>query len=478
MIDALNVLGVDFATFGHRDFEYGVDALEARLNGVDNFMTEGDMSPHYTPTRARWITSNLVQGGTNIPAGGKKVFKLALIDWVTSQVGNADGRQNKTTIKVGVLAVSDEWVASCMNLKTGDIEYLDYIQEAQDSAKKLKAAGAEVIIGLTHQHLPADIYLTRAVPEIDLILGGADRLYERDLMNRIVKSGEEFRWLSHVQMTLRKGSQKPELAINTLECSSEVTPDPAAVVLSKKYERISELISKKVIFSTSVDLDMQKQPVCMGESLLANWICDILAKDYSLREGGAPTDFCLLQGGVFNEDEVIPAGPITMGDVLKLFPKRLTIVLLKLTGKQVISVLKQGASRLPRKSEGLIHCSSTLSYGVNIYVPNVIGCGKMSEPVEVIDVMFQGKLLRENETYVVAMTDRQASGVGGEGDEPLKLAERLVSEEYAAQIQDLIIMHCNRHMGDSDYDPANSLTGRITIQQELCADACVDCRTQ
>ena len=40
----------------------------------------------------------------------------------------------------------------------------------------------------------------QAVPEIDLVLGGHDHFYKADMHSRIVKSGEEFRWTSHVKI--------------------------------------------------------------------------------------------------------------------------------------------------------------------------------------------------------------------------------------------------------------------------------------
>lgn len=36
------------------------------------------------------------------------------------------------------------------------------------------------------------------VPEIDLLLGGHDHFYKRNRAKRIVKGGEEWRWLNHI----------------------------------------------------------------------------------------------------------------------------------------------------------------------------------------------------------------------------------------------------------------------------------------
>jgi 2',3'-cyclic-nucleotide 2'-phosphodiesterase (5'-nucleotidase family) len=44
---------------------------------------------------------------------------------------------------------------------------------------RLYAVGCEYVIALTHMRTPNDIRLAESVPEIDLILGGHDHVYEK-----------------------------------------------------------------------------------------------------------------------------------------------------------------------------------------------------------------------------------------------------------------------------------------------------------
>jgi len=57
---------------------------------------------------------------------------------------------------------------------------------------------------LTHMRLSNDVILARNVPEIDLILGGQDHMYETMVDDKtgvfVVKSGTDFEEFSDIQM--------------------------------------------------------------------------------------------------------------------------------------------------------------------------------------------------------------------------------------------------------------------------------------
>jgi 5'-nucleotidase len=56
----------------------------------------------------------------------------------------------------------------------GDLRYDDFIMTARTLAAELRAAGAQVVIALTHMRQPNDEALAAAVQDIDLVLGGHD----------------------------------------------------------------------------------------------------------------------------------------------------------------------------------------------------------------------------------------------------------------------------------------------------------------
>ena len=63
------------------------------------------------------------------------------------------------------------YVYSCSQLPPGVLEYADYVEVARATARLLREQGAEVVLAISHNRLSNDVKLTKAVPEIDLLLG-------------------------------------------------------------------------------------------------------------------------------------------------------------------------------------------------------------------------------------------------------------------------------------------------------------------
>jgi len=63
--------------------------------------------------------------------------------------------------------------------------------------------GCDYVIALTHMRLPNDERLAIEAPEIDLILGGHDHVYEKLFINDILtlKSGTDFRNFSVLKVS-------------------------------------------------------------------------------------------------------------------------------------------------------------------------------------------------------------------------------------------------------------------------------------
>lgn len=56
---------------------------------------------------------------------------------------------------------------------------MDFVESGRTMAKYMKSElGCDIVIALTHMRVPNDIKLAEEVPEIDIILGGHDHVYE------------------------------------------------------------------------------------------------------------------------------------------------------------------------------------------------------------------------------------------------------------------------------------------------------------
>jgi predicted phosphodiesterase len=141
MIELLNSWGVAVAVLGNHDFAYGVDVLEKRI----------------AESSATWLCSNLRR---KAPDGSIQKRITGTHDNVICEVSG---------VKVGIFGlVIDLAYEDTLALPMDDVIV------AQITA--LKAAGATMIVAMTHLNTHTDDVFLRKYPEIDLILGGHDHL--------------------------------------------------------------------------------------------------------------------------------------------------------------------------------------------------------------------------------------------------------------------------------------------------------------
>lgn len=74
------------------------------------------------------------------------------------------------------------------------------------------------------------------------------------------------------------------------------------------------------------DLDGRFSAIRTQETNLGNFICDIMV-------AATNADFALLNSGTFRSDQVHPAGPFFLKDLLTILPMIDPLVLVEVTGK-------------------------------------------------------------------------------------------------------------------------------------------------
>ncbi|VEL08942.1 unnamed protein product [Protopolystoma xenopodis] len=96
-----------------------------------------------------------------------------------------------------------------------------------------------------------------------------------------------------------------------------------------------------VIGQIDVDLDSRFWAVRTRETNIGNLICDIIL-------AGVEADCALLNSGTFRADKVIPAGPFRLRDLNALLPMFDPIVVLRMTGAQLLNALENSVSEYPK----------------------------------------------------------------------------------------------------------------------------------
>jgi len=238
-----------------------------------------------------------------------------------------------------------------------------------------------------------------------------------------------------------------------------VKESPEIAKFVAKYQKLSDKKFKKKAFEIGVVFDPSVAKVRYSEGALTNWVCDICSEDYSLQPGDQKADLCLLLGGTFDGKTALNPGDLMLGDIFGIFPEPILLIVVELSGENIVKSLKLGANTLPKESYGLHHDSSNVKYKIDV-------TPKKDNPqndVIISDVLVDGSPIDPAKLYQVAITDKM--GIGGFGFTWFKEARRILSEEHASQLQDIVLMYCKRHFNEAGFFPANPVMGRITITQ-------------
>ena len=306
MIEAWNALGLDLATFGNHEFDFGPAVLARRMR----------------ESRFAWVSSNVVEGATGAPFGGAR-------RWL---------RRDFDGVRVGVIALTTEDAARTSNPGAG----LRFEAPLPSARRALDALGpVELRVAVTHLPLREDRALAAALP-LDAILGGHDHdpmLHEQG-RTVIAKAGADAINVGQVQYEVRCGAVLARRArlIPVDERLAEA-PDVADLVRQQAARLAHELDA--VVATTAVPLDARESVTRREETPLGRLFADLMRERVGAQVG-------LLNSGAIRGNRLIPAGPITRRDIRQLLPFSNTVTLLEVTGDALHGALERSVDELPR----------------------------------------------------------------------------------------------------------------------------------
>ncbi|MDQ3243140.1 MAG: bifunctional metallophosphatase/5'-nucleotidase [Gemmatimonadota bacterium] len=302
MIEQLNAARLDFATFGNHEFELDRDTLIARI----------------AESRFKWTSANCMAATADpFPRVSK---------WDTLTVSGT---------RIGMFGVT----------LTGD--YRRYVKcgnadsAARASINALQAAGAQLIIGLTHQSLTADSALLAREPALDLILGGHEHEFHRILIGgkRLVKADANSRSAQLVMVS--RGPSGWNQSDELIAIDGRIAMDRPTADVVKRWQDslIKRLGPERVIATTSFPLDGRDASNRARESPLGDVVTDAIRL-------GTGADVAVINAGTMRIDDVIPAGPITNYQLesIFLFPDESRIMTFPITGARLKEIVERGVS--------------------------------------------------------------------------------------------------------------------------------------
>lgn len=314
MVPVLNSLDIKCAVYGNHDFDFGVEHL-VQLAGEMDFP---------------WLMSNVRSSETGeLLAEGKETH---IITW--------EGR------KIGLMGLVEmEWIETLGTVEETDVLYTDYVETAKRLVPQLQQEGCELIIALTHMRVPNDLRLAREVPGLHMVLGGHDHHYEKHMVGDVLmlKSGSEFREFSVLTVRFPAGC-RPQIEVTKQEVTKSDTLDEEMKAIVEKYlSKVQEGLEVEIGI-VECSLEGRLKFVRTRETNLGNLVTDIMRKYMK-------ADVALLNSGTLRSDCVHEAGVFKMKDLLSVLPIVDSVMLIELTGVQLLAALENGVSQYP-KHEG------------------------------------------------------------------------------------------------------------------------------
>jgi 5'-nucleotidase len=364
MIAAFNALGLDLATFGNHEFDFGPAVLVERMR----------------ESRFVWLSANVRDRASGRPFGGAERTRLVTLGG----------------IGVGLFGLTMAGTAQTSS-PGPDVVFDEPLPAARAVADDLRHRGAQVVVAVTHQPMTDDRALA-AGADVDLVVGGHEHepLVAEERRAIVVKPGSDARYLVRIDLWLTREGRLVERTWTFQEVSARVPPDPAMAALVDGYARETRQVLGAVVGRSTVPLEARASRLRTSETNLGNLVSDVIRERMGAEVG-------LTNGGGIRSEQEFPPGPITRGDVLGFLPFSNVAVKLAMRGADLRLALEQGLSGLEREAGAFLQVSGlALTYDP-----------RRDPGRRVLTVSVNGVALDDARTYVVATNDYLLRGGDG-----------------------------------------------------------------
>jgi 2',3'-cyclic-nucleotide 2'-phosphodiesterase (5'-nucleotidase family) len=360
MAEVMRKIGYEVATIGNHDFRWGVGPLEdrMRISGV--------------PT----VIAN-VGHEDGRPLGSSVPFTLRQMG--ETRVG-----------LVGILTTDTRQQARSEQI--AGVRFEDEVATLRQVIPQVRAAGADLVVVLSHCGLERDRKLAAAFPGEGLLIVGAhshDRTPDPVQVagNYIVQAGSQGKELGHLQVEVDLATARPVRVEHRLipVDADRIAPDPQVAALVAGYEQKAHQAMGQVVASIPLALTRSNH----RDSPLGNAFTD------AMREAtGAQLAFINSDG--LRAD--LPAGKVTRGQIHQVMPFGGRLMLGRVSGKAILTALEDSVAR--RQTEPGRQSSFLQVSGLSMRYD-----ASRPEGRRVYDVRVGGRPLDLEARYSVALDD-------------------------------------------------------------------------
>ncbi|MDD3095045.1 MAG: bifunctional UDP-sugar hydrolase/5'-nucleotidase [Candidatus Neomarinimicrobiota bacterium] len=307
-IKILNLVKPDFFTIGNHEFDYGwrhVDSLRRHLAEFEMY------------------AANLIDAESGESALPQyKIFRI----------------NRYPVVLIGLTHPQLDFLTMAKNLE--GVQVADPASTVRDLIGYLNKRGLHTFVVISHMGLDLDRELAKAVPEIDLIVGGHSHTFMRQAENVngvwIVQADDSGRYVGVTRFKAEKGNIV-SLEMQYVETiAGRLKPSPDVEALVMRYEDALAGIMDEEIAHLQTAWTRSG-----GESNIGNWIAD------AFRNAVPGTDIAIMNNGGIRKD--LSAGPVTVRDIWEIAPFGNMLVRFEWSGKE----LQQALDNMAKKNRAL-----------------------------------------------------------------------------------------------------------------------------
>ena len=423
---AMSAAGFDASGLGNHEFDRGEQTLADALSNYAGFpylasnLELGEESP-LTPLVNDFTTTTIdaLRGGEH----DNQVYEGLLVD--------------HNGLNVCMFGLLDPEIQEASLTQLGpNTNITDPIPAARDAKSLCNENGADLVIGMLHlaAAVRVDTQIKEAVPGIDLFVdGGTGAILdpEANPEDTVVETEEgpslsvqgpgDGNRIGRLNLSLQNGQisdfdyanlpvvddlgqleaedrEQIESNFPDFPFSEAFAPNPDVQAIVDEFAAEVEERLGESVGATAVRLDGETDTNRQRETNVGNYLSDCFVRRFGEAE------FALQNGGGIRSAQ--PAGELTFRNVQAITPFGNTIVLIDLTGEQVLMALENSVSRYEATAGRYLQVSSELQYGYDLSQPP-------GERVIEGSVTVDGEPLQTDEVYKVATVNFLVAGGDG-----------------------------------------------------------------
>lgn len=312
--ELLSMLDYDAMTLGNHDFDGGSPLLADFIKDLTFPVVSSNIDFTRDPLLAGYVSSGEIVPYQILELAGERLGIFGLTTLETLEKGDP----------------------------SKDLRFLDPIETAKKMVAQFQSQQVDKIILLSHLGDGMDRELASQVSGIDVIIGGHTHIVTENAIRvgdtLIVQAGHYGEFLGELQIEWE--DQQLIAYQERIHEIAKVQEDETSQI----YQRVSALKAEveqktsQVIATVAEDMPWDRKKLEHFQSPLGNIIADAFY-DKAKELGYAP-DLAVMNGGGIRTS--LEKGPLTLADLIQLLPFSKHLVLIKVSGTDLIKALEDG----------------------------------------------------------------------------------------------------------------------------------------